>query len=228
MKTITFLTAILLVAPLAAQVPDQGGESRIQAHGEFTRPRQVIIGQNQGNDIKDQANNQVGFGFRFMGEFPGTNDWYYELGGKLESSSKFDNKPVAANGNTDTTNVKFKYSYWTLGGARLWSLAPGLSLGAHLEVRGESLRATGDFVTGNNPNAQAVDSSATYVRPWARVSLDYSFKATRFSPFIGFDVAAALLKASQDKAVSVAQFDDNTLKSQAPQVAVSVYLGLKF
>lgn len=227
MKTITLLTAALLAAPLAAQAPDQGGESRIQVHAEFSRPRQVIIGQSGGNDVTDQASNQIGFGFRFMGEFPGANDWYYELGGRLQSSSKFDNKPTPANSNTDTTSVKFKYSYWTIGFARMWTMAPGMSLGAHLEARGESLNASGDYYSGNS-GAQRVDVSTTYVRPWGRVSLDYSFKASGTSPFIGLDASVALLKASQDKSVPVTLWDDNTLKSQAPQISISVYAGIKF
>lgn len=228
MKTITLLTLALLAAPLAAQAPEQGGESRIQVHGDFSRPRQVIIGQSNGNDVTDQAKNQIGFGFRFMGEFPGVSDWYYELGGRLQSSAKYDNKPTPANSNTDTTGVKFKYSYWTIGGARLWSLAPGMSLGAHLEIRGESLNASGDYYSGSGSTAQPVDRSATYVRPWGRVSLDYAFKAAGTSPFIGFDASVALLKASQDKSVPVTLWDDNTLKSQAPQVSFSVYVGMKF
>lgn len=229
MKTITLLTAAMLVTPLAAQAPDRGGESRIQVHGEFMRPRQVVIGQTStGNDVKDQADNQVGFGIRFMGEIPGTNDWYYELGGKLESSSKFVNKPSVANDQTDTTGVKYRYSYVTLGLGYMWGLAPGLNLGAHLEGRVEALNASGNMFTGSSSIAQSVDASATYVRPWVRLSLDYSFKAAGASPFIGVDASMAMLKASQDASISLPAMDENTVKSMAPQASFSVYLGLKF
>ena len=226
MKTITLLTAAMLVTPLAAQAPDRGGESRIQLHGEFMRPRQVVIGQVNLNDVKDQAENQIGFGIRLIGELPGTNDWYYELGGKLESSSKFASKPSAPNGQTDTTGVKFKYSYVTLGMGYLWGLAPGLSLGAHLEARVEALNLSGTMYT--NSAAQQVDASVTYVRPWARVSLDYAFRAGGTSPFIGVDASLAMLKSSQDSIVALAAADDNTVKSMAPQASFSVYVGLKF
>ena len=231
-KTITLLTAAMLVTPLAAQVPDRGGESRIQVHGEFVRPRQIIIPQSGANDINDQAENQVGFGIRLIGEIPGANNWYYTLGGKLESSSKFASKPSLSNHFTDTTGIKYKYSYWTVGAGYMWGLAPGLNFGAHLEVRGESLNASGDLYTNgtqSNPGpAQRVDASATYVRPWGRLSLDYAFKASGTSPFIGVDAAVAMLKASQVNSLPPAAWDDKTVKSMAPQVSFSVYLGLKF
>ena len=227
MKTLTFLTAALLAAPLAAQSYHQGGESRIQVHGEFSRPREIAIPMNPSGEIKDQAENQVGFGLRFMGELPGLNNWYYELGGRLESSSKYATKPSAATNNTDTTFLKFKYSYWTVGGAYMWSLSPGLNLGAHLEVRGESLNASGDYSTVT-PTLIPVDVSTTYVRPWARLSLDYAFKAAGTSPFIGFDAAVAILKTTQDTGFSPFNWDDKALKSQAPQFSMSVYLGMKF
>lgn len=231
MKTITLLTAAMLVTPLAAQVPDRGGESRIQLHGEFVRPREVIIGNpTPTTELTDQAENQIGFGIRLMGEIPGANNWYYTLGGKLESSSKFASKPSLANGYTDTTGVKFRYSYWTVGAGYMWGLAPGLNLGAHLEVRGESLNASGDLYTGSAVpgSPQPVDASATYVRPWARFSLDYAFKAAGTSPFIGVDAAVAMPKASQDNSLPPSAWDDKTVKSMAPQVSFSVYLGLKF
>ena len=233
MKTITLLTAAMLVTPLAAQVPGRGGESRIQVHGEFARPRQVIIGNpTSTTELKDQAENQIGFGVRLLGEIPGANNWYYTLGGKLESSSKFASKPSLANRYTDTTGIKYKYSYWTVGAGYMWDLAPGLNLGAHLEVRGESLNASGYWYTGGslaNPgSAQPVDAGVTYVRPWGRLSLDYAFKASGTSPFIGLDASVAMLKASQDSSLSPTRWDDNTVKSMAPGVSFSVYVGLKF
>lgn len=231
MKTITLLTAAMLVTPLAAQVPDHGGESRIQVHGEFVRPREIIIGNpTPTTELTDQAENQIGFGIRLIGEIPGVNNWYYTLGGKLESSSKFANKPTLANGYTDTTGIKYKYSYWTVGAGYMWGLAPGLSLGAHLEVRGEALNASGDLYTGSavQGSPQRVDASATYVRPWGRLSLDYAFKASGTSPFIGVDASVAMLKASQDRGLAPTYWDDTTVKSMAPQAAFSVYFGLKF
>jgi hypothetical protein len=231
-KTLTLLIAAMLVAPLAAQVPDRGGESRIQLHGEFVRPRQIIIPQASANDINDQADGQIGFGIRLLGEIPGANNWYYTLGGKLESSSKFGSKPSAANHFTDTTGIKYKYSYWTVGAGYMWGLAPGLNLGAHLEVRGESLSVSGDlYMNGTQANpgsAQRVDVNATTVRPWGRLSLDYAFKAAGTSPFIGADASIAMLKASQDKSLAPTLWDENTIKSMAPQVSFSVYFGLKF
>lgn len=230
MKTITLLTVALLATPLAAQVPDRGGESRVQVHGEFVRPRQILISRQGGlTDLQDQAENQIGFGIRLLGEIPGTNNWYYTLGGKLESSSKFASKPSLANSNTDTTGIKYKYSYWTVGAGYMWGLAPGLNLGAHLEVRGESLNASGEIYSDPSPTAaQRIDASATYVRPWGRLSLDYAFKAAGTSPFIGLDAAVAMLKTDQGNPLTPSVWDEKTVKSMAPQAAFSVYVGLKF
>ncbi len=232
MKTITLLTAAMLVTPLAAQVPDHGGESRIQVHGEFLRPRQIIIGNpTPTTELVDQADAQVGLGFRLMGELPGLNNWYYTVGGRLKSPSKFATRPSSPS-YTNTTGIKYDYSYWTAGLGYMWVLAPGLNLGTHLELRGEALNASGDLYTGgtaSNPGQpQRVDASATYVRPWGRLSLDYAFKASGASPFIGVDASVAMLKSSQDKAIAPTFWDDNTVKSMAPQVSFSVYLGLKF
>ena len=231
MKTITLLTVAMLATPLAAQMPDRGGESRVQLHGEFVRPRQIQIPRQGGlTNLEDQAENQIGFGIRLLGEIPGTNNWYYTLGGKLESTSKFASKPSAANSYTDTTGIKYKYSYWTVGAGYMWDLAPGLNLGAHLEIRGESLNASGDLYSDTAvPGApRPVDASATYVRPWGRLSLDYAFKAAGTSPFIGVDAAIAMLKTDQGNPLTPAVWDEKTVKSMAPQVSFSVYLGLKF
>jgi len=232
-KTITLLTAAMLVTPLAVQVPTHGGESRIQLHGEFLRPSQVIIGNpTPTTELTDQADSQVGFGIRLMGELPGLNNWYYTVGGRLNSPSKFATTPSSANGYTNTTGIKYNYSYWTVGVGYMWVLTPGLSFGTHLECRGEALSASGDLYTGgtaSNPGQpQRVDASATYVRPWGRLSLDYSFKAAGASPFIGLDASVAMLKSTQDKAIPPTYWDDNTVKSMAPQVSFSVYFGLKF
>lgn len=241
MKTITLLTAAMLVTPLAAQLSNQTGEARIQVHGEFMSPRQVKLFPIGTNEFKDQAENQIGFGIRLLGEVPGLNNWYYTVGAKLESSSKFATKPTTANGDSDTTGIKFKYSYWTVGAGYMWSLAPGLNLGTHLEVRGEALKVSGVFRTTLVPPPSTTDgwpfdSSATFVRPWGRLSLDYAFKAAGTSPFIGVDVSMAMLKASQDKYLAETLLldggkvitDDNTVKSMAPQVSFSVYFGIKF
>ena len=233
MKTLTVLAAAMLVAPLAAQLPDRGGQGRIMLFGEFMRPREVIIGNpTPTTELKDQAENQIGLGFRLMGEVPRLNNWYYELGGKLESSSKFAITPSAANNYTNTTGLKYKYSYWMAGFGYMWDLSPGLNLGAHLEVRGEALNASGDFYTGgtaSNPGpAQHVDHSTTYVRPWFRLNMDYAFKAAGTSPFIGLDASLAMLKGTQDKGLAPTQWNDNSVKSMAPQATFSVYLGMRF
>ncbi len=229
MKTITLLTVAMLVTPMAAQIPDQGGESRVQVHGEFARPRQILIPRSGLNDLQDQAENQIGLGIRLIGEIPGLNNWFYTLGGKLESSSKFASKPSSANSHTDTTGIKYKYSYWTVGAGYMWGLAPGLSLGAHLEVRGESLNASGDLYADPLPTAaQRVDTSATYVRPWGRLSLDYAFKSGGVSPFIGADASFAMFKTDQSNPQTPSVWDEKTVKSMAPQVSFSVYVGMKF
>jgi hypothetical protein len=230
-KKATVLAAMLVAAPVFAQSASDGLEARIQLFGEFSRPREFSYNE---TFVKAQADNQVGIGIRLMGEIPGTTGWFYEVGGRLDSSSKLGTKYTDSLGVTwDTTDIQFKYSYFSIGGAYLWNSGP-LSVGFHLEGRGEALRLQGEEwkQTGAAPQVSGgkVDQSCTYFRPWARVSVDFTMKASGVRPYVGADVSLAITQTSQTRATPVSNggLEVRTLRAMAPQFAAGVYAGIRF
>ena len=232
MKTLTLMAVVLATGTLGAQSPAGQAEKRVQIFGEFSRPKQFTLAQPNG-DVKDQADSQLGVGVRFLGELPGTNNWFFEFGGKFESSSKlgFNRSVPMASGpaiSINSTDVSVKYSYWEVGGAYLWNFGGGLSLGAHLDLRSETLSANGQFVVTNYTGSGPVDQRMSFVRPWLRLSGDFAFKPTGFTPYIGIDAAFTPIKNTQNAVVPATLLDERTLKAMAPQFTASVYLGLRF
>lgn len=234
MKTLTFIAAALVACTLSAQSAAVQGEKRVQIFGEFSRPKQITIGQVNGGDVKDQAESQMGVGLRFMGEMPGTTSWFFEFGGKLETSSRMGfNQTI--NGTSpamriNTTNVNVRYSYFELGGAYLWDLGPGFSLGAHLDLRSETMEAIGQIqvTPASYGGSGDVSQRLSFVRPWVRVSGDFAFGKGGLVPYIGVDLAYTPIQASQTAVVSLIGIDQRTVKAMAPQFGASVYFGLKF
>lgn len=226
MKKLSLLTAALSAGALFGQSGE--GEARIQLFGDFARPSEQVIAQIGSVGVKDQAKMQVGLGLRFMGEIPGTSNWFYELGGRLESKSNFEtNGNVTPTVGVDATDVEFRYSYWTIGGAYLWHFS-GFSLGAHLEGRGESMAAKGQLRVTGGTGSGTVDHRVTYLRPWFRLSGDWSWKAGRAQPFFGLDAGLAITKTSQNEVLGLTTLDDRNLKAMAPDATFGIYFGLKF
>ncbi|NTV75108.1 MAG: hypothetical protein HGA66_12990, partial [Holophaga sp.] len=84
MKITTVLVAALSAGSLFAQTPVQALDARIQFFGELIRPTSITVQAG----TKDQADSSIGLGIRFMGEIASARNWYYEVGGKLDSSSQ--------------------------------------------------------------------------------------------------------------------------------------------
>jgi hypothetical protein len=229
-KTLTFIAAALAAGTLSAQSPTVQGEKRVQLFGEFSRPKQITIGQVNGGDVKDQAEAQFGVGLRFMGELPGASNWFFEFGGKLETSSHMGwNKVVAGSNITiNTTKVNIQYSYWEMGGAYLWTLGPGFSLGAHLDLRSETMQAAGQIQVTGSGGSGDVSQRLSFVRPWVRFSGDFAFNMGGKAPFVGMDLAYTPIQASQTQLDSLVLSSERTVKAMAPQFGVSLYFGLKF
>ncbi len=226
MKKLSLLTAALSAGALLGQSP--AGEARIQIFGDFTRPSEQVIAQIGSTGVTDQAKAQTGFGIRFMGELPGTSNWFYQIGGRLESTSKFEtNGPVSPGVSVDATDVKFGYSYWVAGISYLWEFG-NFSLGTHLEGRGEALSTKGYLFVSGGTGSGPVEHKATYLRPWFRVSGDWSWKAGGTQPFVGLDASVAITKTSQNTVMGLTVIDDRNLKSMAPNASFGIYLGLKF
>jgi len=218
-KITTVLVAALSAGSLFAQTPVQALDARIQVFGELIRPTSITVQAG----TKDQADRSVGVGIRFMGEIASARNWYYELGGKLDSSSQ-----MALNtGAVDLTDIKITHSYWSLGAGYLQPLGSNVSLGFHLEGRGEALSAQG-AIFQNGVITGRVDASNTYLRPWVRVSLDGSWRMGSLRPYVGVDVSGTPVKTSQTQLQALSSMDNRTLRAMAPQVAGSFYVGLHF
>jgi len=218
-KITTVLVAALSAGSLFAQTPVQALDARIQVFGELIRPTSITVLAG----TKDQADSSVGVGIRFMGEIASARNWYYEVGGKLDSSSQ-----MALNtGAVDLTDIKITHSYWSLGAGYLAPLGSNVSLGFHLEGRGEALSAQG-AIFQNGVITGRVDASNTYLRPWVRVSLDGSWRMGSLRPYVGVDVSGTPVKTSQTQLQALSSMDNRTLRAMAPQVAGSFYLGLHF
>lgn len=234
MKTMTFLACALAACTLTAQSASAQGEKRAQIFGEFSRPKQITIGQVNGGDVKDQADSQLGLGLRFMGEMPGTSNWYFEFGGKLESTSHMGFNQVLAGTSpamtVNTTRVNVRYAYWELGGAYLWELAAGFSFGLHLDLRSETIESIGQIqvTPASYGGGGDVSQRVSFVRPWVRVSGDFTFGKGGINPYLGLDLAYTPIQSSQTSVMSLIGMDQRTVKAMAPQFGASVYFGLKF
>jgi hypothetical protein len=227
-KSISILAAALAAGTLFAQAPGSSLDARVLLFGEVERPSAFIVDQ---VGTKDQASDQWGGGIRFMGEIASAPGWYYELGGKFDASSN-----LVYRGNVtptyylDNTDVRIDDSYWSLGGAYLFNMGP-VALGLHLEARGERLEIVGTVYDNTGAGIVAggtYDATNTYLRPWGRISLDYSWRMGNARPFFGADAALAFFHSSQTIPQALAQVDDRTLRSMAPRSALSIYLGMHF
>ena len=220
MKIAKVLATVLSAGTLFAQAPAQELDSRIQVFGELSRPLAYTIAAG----VKDQAGSATGVGIRFMGEIASAHNWYYEIGGRLDSISNL----AYNSGPIDFTGVRISSSYWSVGGGYLVPLGSAGSLGFHLEGRGEALSANGTVFTNNVASSQ-VSASTTYLRPWGRLSLVFTFHMGSLRPYVGVDVAATPLKTVQTAPVNdLSSLDNRTLRSMAPQATGAFYVGLHF
>jgi hypothetical protein len=225
------LVAALSATALFGQTSGQALDGRVEIFGEFMRPRQVIFGVAGGTtEVRDQADPHYnGGGLRLSGELPGTQGWYYLLGGKLVSSSQLDfNGVVSGATSVDTTDLNIRYSYWVAGISRQFTLGGGMALTVSGEGRGEAITAVGDVYYGGVATPFSVSKGTTYFRPWLRTSLDWTVPMAGKSPYFGFSLALPLVKTNQSGAVAPTEFTSNTLKAMAPGFSVDIYAGLRF
>jgi hypothetical protein len=223
-KTFHILASALTASCLFAQDASGSLDARIQVFADLVQPRQFTYANAGMGDLKDQAKSSSGVGFRILGELPYTKGWYYELGGRLDSSGKLGlATPVV-----DSRDIKVTYSYWSAGVAYLWSLGP-MAVGLHLEGRGEALAAQGEEFRGGLSSGQ-VSRSTTYLRPWARASVDFTLGSGKIRPFLGAEAAAALTRTDQTRIVPLPNegLDDRTLRSMAPDFGLALYAGIRF
>lgn len=231
MKTLSTLALALATSGLFGQAPDRDLDARIQFFVENCRPQSVTVAQVP-NSVKDQASNQTGVGIRFMGEFASAAGFYYEIGGKSESSSRYGlNGFIGSNTSLNLQDVKFTDSYWSLGVAYMTQPNTYLTFGLHLEGRGEAIRAQGEVFQDQGAGYVSMgmlDASTTYLRPWVRLSGDVTLPVGKYHPYLGLDVSYTPVKTTQTRLVPLVQMDNRTLEAMAPTAAVAFYFGLRF
>lgn len=231
MKIPIMLALVCSTAALFGQA-DPEPEGRVQLSLEWARPTAITVAEAT-TPIQNQPGRMTGGGIRFLGEIATAPKWFYEIAGAVNGASKFTlNGPIGNNTTLDISQVKVSTTYWAVGGAYLAPITEQFTLGAHLEARGEMVKAEGPVFQNLNGTGLApwgtVSGSTTYLRPWARVSADYSWHWGEWAPYVGVDAAAALMHTKQTTFVSLDLIDSRTLKALAPGSAITFYLGAKF
>jgi len=225
-KSSSLLILALASGTLAAQDAPQL-DGRFQVFAEMSRPAAIVVAQPSGTNVVDQPKRQVGMGFRFMGELSSAPGYYYELGGMFDASSNFTYNSTYGN----FTNAQVTDSYWSLGAAYLAKFGDRMTLGAHLEARGEYLRLSGEVDLPSQAPGQQ-NASTTYLRPWVRGSFDYTFTGIGQTkhPFIGVDGSIALMKTTQTGTpdFSTGNVDGRSLRALAPKASAALYAGVRF
>ncbi|MCL1907848.1 MAG: hypothetical protein FWG12_00595 [Holophagaceae bacterium] len=249
MKILSTIAILFASAMLFAQGNSQDLDLRIQIGAELTRPYESLMYEkyitNTGGskDLFAQPGYQAGLQIRILGELPGTHGFYYELGGRFETASRLDFKwHINDNYYIDTQDVQVSYSYFSFGGAYLFNFDHGLSVGAHLEGRVEAISASGSaFVNERFDLPIPVEGKSSYLRPWVRLSMDYTFNNHgSVRPFIGIEGAYPVLSREQRgyrwnlQGLTPEHIDGgNTqdprlMETIAPRGSVAFYAGFRF
>jgi len=228
-RSSSILILALAAGTLAAQEAPPNLDRRVQMFAEMSWPTKITVSQTFGTT--DQPQSQYGIGFRFLGEVASAQNWYYEVGGMLDATSYFSFNGSLPDGSTlNLTDMKFTDSYWSVGAAYIAKPNENISYGLHLEARGEYLRLQGGAAVSGVIYQQ--DHSTTYLRPWVRGSVDYTFTGVGKDahPYLGFDGCLAVLRTSQTREPDFTNnnMDDRTVKALAPKYSVAVYGGIRF
>ena len=175
----------------------------------------VLIDQVQFKKISEagafaQPKDQTGFGLRFGWDVAKVGPTAFQLttGYRFQSSGNYD-------GVYGPLGVKYKNSYWQLGGMVRWHLP--VDLGVGLEYRGERLEvdvpSLGNF-------------SDTWGRGWFRANAGWTFEtSSAVKPFLGLDVAIPLSSKSFDPATST---PSDLPRLNGPTSQLALYGGVRF
>jgi hypothetical protein len=198
---------------------------------EKSRPHQSNLRRGPADDpgLIVQPDYQIVPLIRMIGEMPGVRGFYYEVGGRFEGFSHLDYNRAYKGSLIDTRDVEVAYSYLGVGVAYMYCPKWGLGLGLHLEGRLERIESSGPIYIDDAP-AGRLDGAATYLRPWGRASLDFTFNNSgRLRPFIGAATAIPLMKKEQKNAFwALDQRQESRLmESIAPDRSVECYIGFR-
>jgi len=222
-KVVIPIAVLFASAAMSAQDGASELDLRIQIGAEMTRPYQSVLVQ----DIKVQPDYQTGLQLRMLGEIPGAPGFYYQFGGKLESSSNY---KYYDNG-IDMRDVEVAYSHISFGASYLWNWKSGFSLGAHLEGRAERIVVSGPVYDDNQTAPVGnFDGKVSYFRPWGRLSMDYTFNtSSKYRPFMGIEGAYPITRREQKVSWNLLdELDSNLMEAIAPRGSIGCYIGLRF
>ncbi|MCL1894454.1 MAG: hypothetical protein FWG02_09525 [Holophagaceae bacterium] len=238
MKVFRALPVLFAPVIMFAQGSSRDLDLRFQIGAELTRPYQSLFAEvpniNHGGYDRffAQPDYQIGLQVRMIGELPGTHGFYYELGGRLETSSRLDFNTWINGVYVDTHDVQVSYSYFTFGGAYIWASKFGLSVGCHLEGRIESISSSGPvYQEWDYENPGKLDGKSTYLRPWGRLSMDFTFNNRgKVRPLIGIEGAYPLLNREQrnHRWYAGETQEPRMMETIAPRGSVACYAGFRF
>ena len=228
MKIINMLAVLVAPASMLAQDAARSLDLRFQIGVELTRPCQSVFYRIDNHNLKAQPGYQYGLQARMLGELPILDNFYYQFGGRVETASRLDYNPTINAVQINTRDVQVAYSYFSFGGGYLVGRSDATSLGLHLEGRLEAISISGPLYADYDQTN--IDNSTSYMRPWFRVSLDYTFDTQgRARPIIGVEGAYPLTNREQRHYWSIggeAQ-EKRLLESIAPQGSVAAYIGFR-
>ncbi|HJV21858.1 MAG TPA: hypothetical protein VJ570_04130 [Holophagaceae bacterium] len=200
-KTLALLT--LAVAPvLAGDTPFEAG---------------LLIDKVKFKDISSgssstQPKDQTGFALRFGRDVAKFGTTALQVNGsyRFQSSGDYD-------GVYGPAGVKYKNSYWALGGMFHWQVPMDLGLG--LEYRSEKLEV-------DATSAGAGTYSDTWGRGWVRANAGWTFQTSAAAkPFVGLDIAFPLSSKSFDPATAT---PSDLPRLGAPTSQIGLYGGVRF
>jgi hypothetical protein len=235
MKIANAFAVLLAPSFMFAQSGPRNSDLRIQVGPELTRPNQTLFSPpDQYYLYYAQPDYQTSGLIRMMGELPGMRGFYYGVGGRFETSSRLDFNERIGDTYYDTQDVQLKYSYFSFGAGciynvNFWQL--GFSVGAHLEGRVEALSIAGPlYENGDFQNPIPLTGRASYLRPWGRVHVDFTFNSRgNIRPFIGVEGAYPLLEREQRHPWTLLDEpqEKRLLESMMPRGSVAAYIGFR-
>jgi hypothetical protein len=234
MKVASILTILLSPVFIFAQSGARNLDLRIQVGAELTRPYESIMYNTNTYEFMAQPDNQTSLIARMQGELPGLPGFYYGVGGRVESSSRLgilDFRNINGGMYIDAQDVQIFYSYFSFGAGCIYNWNFGLSIGAHLEGRVEAMSVSGPmYKNDNSQDGVLLTGRASYLRPWGRVHMDFTFNNRgRIRPFIGVEGAYPVLNREQRQswAFSEEPQEKRLLESMMPKGSVAAYIGFR-
>lgn len=189
---------ILATLPLSAQSWEVGAFVGSQSYDSFS-----------GGGIEVKPERKVVSAFRAGYSFIEFGPALFQVNAAFQPKAS---TPVELNG--ADLGLKLDHQAASLGCAFVFKA--GLSATVGLDFRWDRLEGS---ILGSG-------ASTTYARPWLRANAGFAFPTPIVKPFVGLEVAAALVTKSPGSAGPGT--DEEALKAMAPKVQIGLYAGIRF